>query len=333
MSYRLMLGKDDISDFLVTARWEGSVSRFSRSLDVELKNTRNNNTRAFDVANGQVVEFYVNNRRLFVGVVFRVSISSEGNMSITCHDRSHYLLKSVATRTFKNRRASDILRALASDFSIPLGEIEQTGYVIPYLRLVDHMIGDMVAKAYSLDYKQTGKEYFAQTLDGKLNKRQPKGIISPWLLKRGANIVSAQYSIQIEELRNRVTVTGGKDKSITHTVNDTKSQNTYGLMAHVENMDEKANASQVKQRAAALLKEMNVQDDEATLTAVGIIDVIAGSGVYVQEPMTGIVGGYYVASDTHTFSANQHLMTLELVRDLEMPTLEVTDEELGVEDE
>lgn len=331
MMYRVYLGDKDISDFVRTVRWEGSVSRYARSLEIDLKATRNNNTPAFEFGNGQVVEFWRYNVRLFTGIVFRVLITSDGSLSLTCHDRSYYLLKSTTSRTFKNKRASDILRAIASDFQVPLGTVDQTEYVIPYLKLVDNQIGDIITKAYSLEHKQTGKEYFAQTLDGKLSMRRPKDNLTPWVLARGENIVSAQYSIQIEELRNQITVTGGKDRSIKHTVSSGSSQKAYGLMTHLENMDETASASQVKQRALALLKEMNAQQDEATLTAVGISDVITGAGVYVKESMTGMLGGYYVAADTHTFSSNQHLMTLDLVRDLEMPILEVSEDELGVE--
>ena len=97
-------------------------------------------------------------------------------------------------------------------------------------------------------------------------------------------------------------------------------------------MDEKATQSQVKQRAEQLLKELAVINDQATVDALGDEKVITGVGIYVKEPMTGIIGGYFITGDTHTFSNGNHTMSLELSATYEMPPIEIEKEALGIED-
>lgn len=319
----------DITDFVESATTEGHVEKPNRSFALSLMNTADGRSKAIKVNTGDAVKFYVDGVREFVGIVFDASIDESGKHTLTCYDRNIYLLKSNDTRAFRNKKASDIIKSLAKDFGIPLGTIEDTGYVIPTLILREHSLFDMMNKALVLTRKQTGKRFFLTSTDGKLQLKRHVNNINPWVIEAGANLISAGYSISVEETKTQVKVTGGKANKLTHSVKSVSSQKLYGIMQHIEEMDEKATSSQVKQRAETLLKELNVINDQANIYAVGIIDVKTGSGIYVREPMTGIAGGYYVSSDIHTFTNGMHTMELEISKSLEMPNVEISDEELG----
>jgi len=330
VNIRLLVRDIDIADFLESATWAGHSEKPNRTLTLNFKNTVDGRRKAFEVGNGEAIQYYIDNKRIFIGVVFATDINESGDMSVTCYDRSYYTLKSNAIRQFKNKKASDIVKLLAKDFGIPVGTIEDTGYVIPKLILRNKSLYDMMLKAVVLTYKQTGKRFFFGNSDGKLTLMQHKGNVTPWILAAGSNLTSASYSISMEDTKTQVFVTGGKDNKLTHTAKSLASQKLYGIMQHYEEMDEKATKSQVKQRAESLLKELNVLDDQASVSAIGILDVITGCGVYVREPMTGLAGGYYVTSDSHTFSNGMHEMQLEISKSLEMPTIEISDDELGI---
>lgn len=331
MNIRFLIRDIDIADFIESITWEGESKRPNRSLTIDFKNTVDGRNKAFAISNGEAVQCFIDNRKIFVGVVFSADIDVSGNMTVSCFDRNYYTMKSKTTRQFKNKKASDIVKLLANDFSIPIGTIEDTGFVIPKLILRNNSLFEMMEKAISLTFKQTGKRFFFGNEDGKLTLRQHKNNVTPWILAAGSNLTSASYSLSIEDTKTQVQVVGGKDNKFTHTAKSVSSQKLYGVMQHYEEIDEDATKSQVKQRAETLLKDLNVINDQASISAIGILDVITGVGVYVREPMTGLAGGYYVTSDTHTIRNSIHEMQLEISKSLEMPVIEISDEELGIE--
>jgi hypothetical protein len=152
-----------------------------------------------------------------------------------------------------------------------------------------------------------------------------KELVSTLVIEVGANLLDATYWRSIEDMRNRVKVIGGEDKKpITVTAGDQALIDRFGLMQHVERADADLKRSQLEQRAEQLLAKMGVIDDEATVTALGDVGITAGGAVYVIEPMTGIVGAYYVSADSHTFENGMHQMTLTLTATDDLPTLEYT---------
>lgn len=330
MSVRIRLGVSDITEFVTSVKWSGNSAKFNRQLDVILSNTQDGRKPAFKITEGHTLTFELDGKRLFVGVIFAFDTGIVGSMSITCYDSNVYLVKSHDTRKFTNKKASDIARQLAKDFGIPVGAIADTGYVIPRLIFRDKSLFEMLLIALTLTQKQTGKRYFVGNTDGKLTLSLASETKNRFILKAGANIVGASYSRSIEDTKTQIKVTGGdKDKPTTAVVKNDALRKKYGIMQHVEEMDEKATASQVKQRAATLLKEMAVINDQANVDALGIPEVITGAAVYVVEPMTGLAGGYYVTNDSHTFEGGLHTMSLELTRTYDLPPIEIDKEVLG----
>jgi len=329
---RIMLGKSDITEFVKSVETSGHSEKFNRQLNATIHNTQDGRKQAFKVAEGESISFEWEKKRIFVGIVFAFDVDVTGAMTLTCYDSNVYLVKSKDIRKFTNKKASDIVRQIAKDFGIPIGEIADTGYVIPKLIFRDTSLYEMILTALTLTRKQTGKRFFVDNKDGKLTLTTPASAKKRFILKAGDNITGATYSRSIEETKTQVKVSGGdKKKPVTSIVKNEALRQKYGVMQHVEIMDEKATASQVKQRAANLLAEMAVINDQANVDAFGIPEVITGTAIYVVEPMTGLVGGYYVSNDTHTFEGGLHTMSLELSRTYDLPPIEIDKEVLGIE--
>ncbi len=329
---KVLLNNQDITEFVTSVQWSGHSQKPNRELTLQIKNTTDGVKRALKIYPGDSVVFFVEGKKVFTGVLFNTNISSSGEESLTFYDRNVYLQKNYDTRKFSKTKASDIVKRLAKDFNIPTGIIEDTKYVIPVLIMRNLSLYDMMLKALVYTYKQSGKRFFLTSDEnGRLCLRIPINNIQPYILAAGQNLMDASYSLSIEDTRTQVKVTGGKDNRLTHTVKSPNLQKKYGVMQHIEEMDEKATLSQVKQRAEVLLKEKGVIHDQSSISCIGIPSVITGCGIYAKEPVTNLAGGYYVTSDVHDFSRGLHTMQLEISKSLDMPDIEISNEELGIE--
>ena len=321
----------NITLFVESLKLTGDSSKFNRSIELTLSATENGRTRAFEFDEGDTLSFKYDSKLRFIGVIFAYSISSDGALSITAHDSNIYLTKSTDTRIFKSKKASEIIRILATDFGIPIGDIADTGYVIPYIRLSKTTIFNMVLKVLTLTSNQTGKRFFIRNDGGKLVVTAGASN-AKYLFKDGENIISASYSRSIEDTRTQAKVIGGKKgKETVVVVKDDAKREKYGVMQVFEEMDEKATASQVKQRAQSLLKEQSVVSEQLTVEVLGIPEVDVGTAVYAINKMTATYGAYYVTSVSHTYSSGLHVMVLELTRTFELPDIEINDNELKPE--
>jgi hypothetical protein len=214
---------------------------------------------------------------------------------------------------------------LCTEFGVDLGNVVDTKYVIPKLVLRDMTLWNMITTALTVTRKQTGRRYFVYAKGGLLNLAERKDRKATYLIESTSNLITASYTQSIEDLRNQVRVIGGKDTApITAAASDSASAARYGIMQHLENADSEATQAEIRQLADQLLKELNVIDDEASITALGYDDTYAGVSVYVYDAMTEIVGNYYVSSDTHTYSNGMHTMALTLSATDDLPTLEYT---------
>ncbi|MFT4413184.1 hypothetical protein ACLM5H_04910 [Fredinandcohnia humi] len=323
-------GKQQIylDEIVTSVTWSGDIMQASRKLEVDLSNTVNGRTRAIDIEQGKEIRFFNGKKELFRGVIFADDINARGQHRLVAYDENIYLTRNKDTRIFKNMTASQIVKRLCNDFRIKMGKIDDTKYVIPKLILRDKTLWEMMIIALTVTQKSTGRRFFICSKEGKLQLLARKEQTVQWVLENGVNIIDANYSQNIEELRNQVKVIGGDEKKapVIATVKNDKLIKSFGLMQHLENVDSKMKKSQMEQLAKQLLKELGTIDDEASLECLGIDDVIAGTGVYVKESMTHIIGGYYVSTDSHRFSQGSYTMSLNLSATDELPKMEYEEE-------
>ncbi|MNU66646.1 phage late control protein GPD [compost metagenome] len=308
-----------------SVRWSGDSKQASRKLVVELSNTADMRSRLQLPEKGNELRLMMGEKKeLFRGVIFADSIDAEGQMSLTAYDENIYLTKNKDTKIFRNMKASAVVKKLCSEFAVDTGEIKDTGFVIPKLVFRDKTLFEMMVMAITETRKQTGEQFYLTSREGKLHLLPRKEQEVKWVLENGVNILGASYSQSIEEMKTQIKVAGGdnKKKEMTASAKDAELIRRFGTMQHVEKPDQSMTKSQMDQRAKQLLKEMGTIDDEAHIECLGIDDVVSGSAVYVKESMTGILGGYYVSSDDHSFEGGTHKMSLTLSATDELPKME-----------
>ncbi len=319
-------GVHDITKLVESVAWSGDVKQAYRALDVSLINTTyDKDTRLVGIRLGGEVRFYNYGVELFRGRVFADDIDNVGRHSFTAYDSNVYLVKNTDARKFTKVTATAIIKRLCADFGIPTGTIEDTGYVIPKMYFKEgDTLWDMMISALTETEKKAGKRFFITNNLGKLEVRRRSKQVSQWIIENGVNLLDASYSRSIEDLRTQVKVVGGDDKKeFTATERDADLMKEFGKIQHFERMSGKdVTSSQVRQKAKELLKQLGTINDTGVINAHGIDTVISTTSVYVKEEMTRMVGGYYVASDSHVFKGGKHSMSLTLSATDDLPRLE-----------
>ncbi|MCD9024310.1 hypothetical protein K7P76_21065 [Cohnella sp. NL03-T5] len=307
--------------------WSGDDGLPHRTLMIALSNTVNAEDQAVKFTLGKELRFYVEENGAFIGlfrgVIFSYDIDDRGNATITAYDENVYLTKNSDTRKFTGMTASAFVKDLCISYGIPVGTLADTSYVIPRAIFREADIWAMITAALTETRKQNGRKFRVWTESGRLNLTEKKGTVVRWMLEDGVNILSANRSQSIEDMRTSVKVIGGDEdkKPLSAVMKDASLIAKYGTMQHVERADMKLNQSQIEQLAKQRLKDLGKVTEEVSVEALGLTEVISGVSVYAFESMTEIVGGYYVTADTHTFENGIHRMSVTLSRTDDLPKL------------
>jgi hypothetical protein len=305
--------------------WSGDVMQAARKLTVQVSNTSDLRKPLIAFQKGAELRLVEDGKKeLFRGVLFADSMDSGGQMTLTAYDENIYLTKNKDTKIFRGQTAAAIIKKLCNEFSIPLGEVHDTKFVIPKLVFRDKTLFEMMLTALTESEKQNGERFFLSSKEGKLQLLARKQQKKKWVLENGVNLLTASYSQSIEETRTQVKIAGGdeKKKELSAVAKDGEVIKLYGVMQHLEKPGQNMTKSQMEQRAKQLLKDLAMIKDEARIECLGIPDVIAGSCIYVKEELTGIVGGYYVSADEHRYEKSSHTMSLTLSATDDLPKME-----------
>lgn len=328
---RVIYDDQEITGLVISADCSGDVAEVARRLSVTLKNTADGRTRLLTFENGKRLTLYNHDEEIFTGVVFSHDINARGDATINAYDEAIYLTKNKDTKKFVKKTASQIITELCGEYGIATGNIVNTGYIIPKLILRDKSLYEMILTAITVTRKQTGRKFILFSKGGRISLTEWKSTVNSTLLENGVNILDASYSQSIEDTRTKVkVVTGDTDDNKKNGLSAEVSSplaSRFGVMMHLENADSEMTKSEIEQLARELLNKLAVIDDEARVDALGVNGVQAGTSVYVKDNMTGIIGSYFVMTDSHHFVGATHTMSLTLSATEELPTLEYEEAE------
>ena len=317
----------DLTNIITGLTWSGDLATAGRSVTITMKNTKNGDTRIVRPPQlGRKILCYKNGKRFFVGYIFNVEKGHDGTVTIEAHDSNVYLAKNKDSMKFTKKKASQIVKEICNKFGIAVGQIDDTGYVIPSLIFRQKTLFDMIQTALTETNKKTNKIYLLGNEDGKLTLRERKTQTTVLEIYDGQNLFGATYSENIEELRNSVKVTGkaGEDEKGA-TVSDSASVKEFGLMREIQH-EGSLLENEIKAVANELLKALNQSSKEMDVECIGDTSIIAGRSVYVNEKMIGLSGHFYVSADSHTFEPNGlHKMALTIARSLDVIELDYED--------
>lgn len=297
--------KLDITNLLTTITWSGDYKSCARKLEFSLISSPNDiNIPKIDIPLMSIIIFCEGDKELFRGFVYEREKSSDNTMSFLCYDYCAKLNDIKVSYNIKNETASGIYNKFLTEYGLNKGDIVQANTKIKkvFLGVTAY---DMIMTAYTEEAKATGKKYMLYSKGNKFYATE-KGIVKLKLsFEEGKNILSSNFKESVSNMVNKVLIVDENGNKVSEVKNDDWLK-TYGLFQEVckKQEDKDANAE-----AKAML---NGIEQTCSLSGFGDTTCITGYGVQVKDLHTGLVGLFYIDSDTHTWEGGKYTINLEL---------------------
>lgn len=297
--------KLDITNLLTIITWSGDYKSCARKLEFSLISSASDiNIPKVDIPLMSVIIFYEDDKELFRGFVYEREKSSDNSISFLCYDYCAKLNDIKVSYNIKNETASSIYNKFLTEYKLNKGYIVQANTKIKKVFLGTTAY-DMIMTAYTEEAKKTGKKYMVYSKGDKFCASE-KGIVKLKLaFEEGKNILSSSFKESVSNMVNKVLIVDDNGNKVSEVAND-EWLKTYGLFQEVykKQEDKDANAE-----AKAMLKDI---EQTCSLTGFGDTTCITGYGVQVKDSYTGLVGLFYIDSDTHTWEGGKYSIDLEL---------------------
>ncbi len=234
---------------------------------------------------GDTVRLSVDGQLVFYGWVFTKSKDRWGVISVTCYDRIRYL-KANASYAFYGQSAAGILRQIAGDLQLELGEVADTGYKLPSLIEEDQACIDIIQTAIQQTLLNTGKIYVLFDNGKGLSLKAPGDMKSSALIREKSLLTNYTYKTDIDEQTyNSVKLarpneeTGRADVFVAQ---DSNHIGRWGLLQLYQTVDGDVNDAQLKAQAQTTLQYYNRRMRTLSVESLGVLGLRAGMMVLTR---------------------------------------------------
>ena len=272
-----------------------------------------------DFSEGCPVRMRVDGEDLFFGFIFKQQRAKDQIITVTAYDQLRYL-KNKDTQVYEGKTAAQLIKMLADDYALSVGQLEDTGFVIESRIEENTSLFEMIANALDLTLTNTGKMYVLYDDFGKLTL---KGLSSMYVGVPGAYLMvdeetgeNFEYTSSIDDnTYNKIKLTYDNEdtgKREVYIAQDSSNINRWGILQYFDTLQKGENG---KAKADALLKLYNKKTRNLKITnAFGDNRVRAGSMVIVCINLGDIKlkNWMLVEKCRHTYKEGEHWMDLTL---------------------
>lgn len=268
---------------------------------------------------GAAVRLTVDGKNVFFGFVFSKKTDKNGVISVTAYDQLRYL-NNKDTYVYENKTASQLISMLAADFSLNIGSIENTKFVIASRVEDNSALFDMINNALDITLRNTGELFVMFDDFGEITLKNISSMYvkdeNGYLLIDETGGENFEYTSDIDSgTYNRIKLTYDNEdsgKRDVYIAKDTANINRWGVLQYFDTLNEGENG---KAKADALLKLYNAKTRSLKITkAFGDVRVRAGSMIAVKLDLGEIKINNFmlVEKAKHTFKNGEHFMDLTL---------------------
>ena len=268
---------------------------------------------------GAAVRLKVDGKPVFFGFVFSKKRDKKQIITVTAYDQLRYL-NNKDTCVYENKTASQLVRMIAADFSLNVGTIEDTKFVIPSRVEDNTSLFDMIGNALDLTLTNTKQMFVLYDDFGKLSL---KNIASMRVGEAGSYLMldeetgeNFEYTSSIDsDTYNKIKLTYDNEdtgKREVYIAQDSKHINEWGVLQYFDTVSKGENG---QSKANALLQLYNQKTRNLKITnAFGDTRVRAGSMIIVNLALgdVNLKNFMLVESAKHTFKQDEHFMNLTL---------------------
>ncbi len=261
-------------------------------------------------AEGALAQLFADGKPLFQGYIFSKRRDKEGAIECTAYDQIRYLKNKDVLR-YKNMLASDVVKLIAADNNLQIGEIAPTGYIIPWRSEFNVTLLDMIETALDLELSHKGQMFVLYDDCGRLTLKN----IAQMRLDILINAAAAEnfdYTSSIDEQTYNQIKLASEDNHKKYEAADGEHIKLWGKLQYFDTLKEGENG---QAKAEALLKLYNSKTRKLKINqALGDVRVRAGCLIGVALDLGDIIANtlMLVEKVTHTFRESEHLMDLTL---------------------
>lgn len=263
---------------------------------------------------GNKVQLNVDGKPVFIGFIFSRSRDKSQLIKCTAYDQLRYF-KNKDTLVYTNKTASEVLKMLAGDYGLVLGNIDDTGYKIKQRDEDNQTLFDIVLNALDLTLDATGQVYVLYDDVGKIVLKNINNMKYDLLID-GSTAENFEYETSIDkDTYNKVKVIQESNENGIRNVydeQDDENVKSWGVLQYLHIADKGANGDSL---AAAILKAKNRKTRTLRIKkALGDIRIRAGCTLPVTLSLgdTATENQFMLCeSVTHTFTADRHSMDIE----------------------
>ena len=269
-----------------------------------------------EIAEGDQVKLTVDGQTMFYGFLFtKKQRAGSPEIEAVAYDQLRYL-KNKDTFIAEGITASGMVRRLAEDFKLSLGEIGDTGYVFEAVVEENQTLLDMIQNALDETLAQTGQMFVLYDEGGFLTLRNTNDMRLNLLIDAESG-ESFDYESSIDKnTYNQVKLAYLNDrigKQESYLAKDAQKISEWGVLQYFEPVKSMVGAAE---KAQALLKLYDQKTRRLTIrNAFGDTRVRAGSTVMVSLELQDMQWNSYLMVEkvAHRFGGGVHLMDLSLV--------------------
>ncbi len=263
------------------------------------------------IEEGNQVMLMKDDEQVFFGFIFAINHDKSSAISVTAYDQMRYL-KNKTSYKFENKTASGIIRELAGQFGLKLGEIEETEWKIPGGLKVNTSLIDIILEALNQTLINTQKLFVIYDDYGKITLKNIDSMRLNLLIDEGL-AQDYKYTSSIDgETYNKVLLYNEKTTD-SIPFGDDENIKKWGVLQYSDTFDD--NDLNPNAKGQNLLKHYNKKEKTLTMSnAFGHVKVRAGNAVFIMlETGEDSVGSYMLAEKvTHEFKGSDHTMNLTL---------------------
>jgi hypothetical protein len=267
-----------------------------------------------DFTEGDKVRIYIDDIGLFSGRIFSKSRDKEKLISVTAYDQLRYL-KNKGTYFFTGKNVSGIIKTIAGDMNLTVGEIENSPYTVSDMICDDKTLFDIIQGAIDETYENTGTLFILTDDFGKISLKNCKNMAVDYSVL-DSTAENFSYSSSIDngvfnciELTKKDRKNGDKE----YFKKDENLQSRWGVLKYSGSVsdDEDGNL-----KAEKLLKLYGQKKRSLSINgAFGNSNVRAGSLIYVKmenETDIGIDSKMLCEEVEHIFNNGIYTMNIVL---------------------
>lgn len=302
----------DFTKMITSHDWEGDINTACETFSISVHNKQaNNDRRSLPFEEGLMVKVMLeypeikgapdDPQELFRGIIVKRSLSGDGSETLKVNDCNWYLQQNEVTRTFKKRRADQIISELCRLADVGVNYLANTGYVFDELEFIDKTIWEIIQIVLTETYLRTKKRYKLRSEYGKVGLREVTMSNNRMVIERGHNLLGSEREISIEDVRTQVIMTGGENPDNPRQfLHDEAAKNKYGTLTLIENDSDLTGPGALKTLGQALLDELKKPKDHITVEALADYTISAGTLIEAYDEFTGTDGYWFVTSHSHS---------------------------------